>query len=516
MSDAYPEYIEEFSIEISDFNLIGFTAHIPLPETIPKCNNRIINIQNNDDWYFGWCVLGALHPVKVHPERNLHRLYGDFMEELNMEDILIPVPVSTPVYKKFEENNPEISLCVYKWHNQNKCLNFRYVTERRKDEYKQINLLVITEDDRSHYCIIKDLHKLVYNHSKHKGRKYFCRYCLHVYSSEIRYNEYLPKCKGLNNALQRPQIPVPVSTPVYKKFEENNPEISLCVYKWHNQNKCLNFRYVTERRGDEYKQINLLVITEDDRSHYCIIKDLHKLVYNHSKHKGRKYLYRYCLHVYSSEIRYNEHLPKCKGLNNAPQRPQMPVKNRSVKAFYNHKYMQPNPYRIFWDLEMLTEKLAPKEKAKLTHTERLQMHKPCGYCYVVVRMDSSLNYKIMSHDLYRGPDVLERFVTKIEEEQVNIQEDLSAPAEMIMAPGDLKTYNEATECWICKGPFLKPAPEVVQKLKETKHNLLEIKEWETCMEKEHSKKKEAQKEYSKALSGINQKVKDHDHISGKF
>ena len=50
---------------------------------------------------------------------------------------------------------------------------------------------------------------------------------------------------------------------------------------------------------------------------------------------------------------------------------------------------------------------------------------------------------------------------------------------MIMAPGDLKAYNEATECWICKGPFLKPAPEIVQKLDEAKYNLLEIKEWKS-------------------------------------
>uniref|UniRef100_U9UPQ6 Uncharacterized protein n=1 Tax=Rhizophagus irregularis (strain DAOM 181602 / DAOM 197198 / MUCL 43194) TaxID=747089 RepID=U9UPQ6_RHIID len=117
MSDAYPEYIEEFSIEISDFNPIGPTAYIPLPETLPKRNNGIINIQNNDDWCFRWSILGALHPVKVHSERNPHRLYGAFVGELNMEDIPIPVPISIPVYKKFEENNPEISLCVYKWHN---------------------------------------------------------------------------------------------------------------------------------------------------------------------------------------------------------------------------------------------------------------------------------------------------------------------------------------------------------------------------------------------------------------
>ena len=340
-----------------------------------------------------------MHPVKVHPERNPHWLYGDFVEELNMDDIPVPVPISTPVYKKFEENNPEISLCVYEWHNQNKCLDFRYISERRGDEYKQVNLLVITEEDRSHYCIIKDLHKLVYNHSKHKGRKYLCRYCLHVYSAE----------------------------------------------------------------------------------------------------KG-----------------YKEHLPKCKGLNNASQRPQMPIKNKSIKAFYNHKCMQPNPYRIFWDLECLTENLTPEEKTKLTHTERIQRHKPSGYCYVVVRMDSSLNYEIVSHDLYRGPDALERFVTKIEEELLAIQEDLSAPAEMIMAPGDLKAYNEATECWICKGPFLKPAPEVIKKLEEAKHRLLEVKEWETCMEKEHPEKKKVQRAYKEALSALNRKVKDHDHISGKF
>ncbi|CAI2169496.1 19726_t:CDS:2 [Funneliformis geosporum] len=74
-----------------------------------------------------------------------------------------------------------------------------------------------------------------------------------------------------------------------------------------------------------------------------------------------------------------------------------------------------------------------------------------------------------------------------------------------MAPEDLKAYNEVTECWICKGPFLKPAPEVVQKLTEAKHNLLEIKEWESCMEKEHPEKKEVQKRYREALSALNRK-----------
>ncbi|GES91991.1 uncharacterized protein LOC110442433 [Rhizophagus clarus] len=166
-------------------------------------------------------------------------------------------------------------------------------------------------------------------------------------------------------------IPVPVSTPVYKKFKENNPEIK----------------------------------------------------------KGLK-----------------EHIPKCKGLNNASQQPQMPVKNRSDKAFYNHKCMQPNPYRIFWDLEMLTEKLTSEKKTKLTHTERIQKHRPCGYCYVVVRMDSSLNYE--------------------------------------------------------------PSQEVLQKFKEAKHKLLEANEWEASIEEDHPEKKKIQKEYKEALSALNRKGYD--------
>ena len=94
----------------------------------------------------------------------------------------------------------------------------------------------------------------------------------------------------------------------------------------------------------------------------------------------------------------------------------------------------------------MTEKLTPEEKMKLTITERLQMHKPSEYCYVVVRMNSSLNYEIVSHDLYKGADTLEKFVTKIEKKLLNIQADLSALAEMIMIPGDLNAYNEVTEC----------------------------------------------------------------------
>ncbi|CAG8496309.1 16385_t:CDS:2, partial [Racocetra fulgida] len=134
MSDAYLDYIKEISIEIADFNPIGPTVHIPLPKTLPK---------------------QALHPVKIYLERNPHRLYRGFVEKLNMEDIPILVSVSTQVYKKFEENNPEISLCIYEWHNQNEFLEFRYISERRRDEYKQPSPEILQQFEEAKHGLLE-------------------------------------------------------------------------------------------------------------------------------------------------------------------------------------------------------------------------------------------------------------------------------------------------------------------------------------------------------------------------
>ena len=96
---------------------------------------------------------------------------------------------------------------------------------------------------------------------------------------------------------------------------------------------------------------------------------------------------------------------------------------------------------------MLTEKITLEGKIKLTYTERMQKYKLYNYCYMIVHdINSLFNYKIMSHKLYKRPDVLERFVTKIEEKFLAIQKDLFAPVKMILASGNLKAYNEATEC----------------------------------------------------------------------
>ena len=49
-----------------------------------------------------------------------------------------------------------------------------------KEIYKDcMNLLLITEETKTHYVLMKDFNNFLYiNQTKHKERKHFCMYCL--------------------------------------------------------------------------------------------------------------------------------------------------------------------------------------------------------------------------------------------------------------------------------------------------------------------------------------------------
>ena len=50
------------------YNPLKGATYIPLPEELTN-KRAIINVKNNDNQCFLWCVLRALNPVDNHPER---------------------------------------------------------------------------------------------------------------------------------------------------------------------------------------------------------------------------------------------------------------------------------------------------------------------------------------------------------------------------------------------------------------------------------------------------------------
>ena len=93
-----------------------------------------------------------------------------------------------------------------------------------------INLFLISNGFTSHYVYIKDFNRLMFNKTKHKGKKYFCKSCLQCFSSENVLNEHKKDClminKGENVKLEKgfisfknlnKQIPAPFK--IYADFE---------------------------------------------------------------------------------------------------------------------------------------------------------------------------------------------------------------------------------------------------------------------------------------------------------
>ena len=51
-------------------------------------------------------------------------------------------------------------------------------------EDKHVDLLLIGEEGQKHFVLIRDFNSFMYDHTLQHGRKHFCRYCLHAFSTE--------------------------------------------------------------------------------------------------------------------------------------------------------------------------------------------------------------------------------------------------------------------------------------------------------------------------------------------
>ena len=58
-----------------------------------------------------------------------------------------------------------------------------YVSKKCCEE-KHVDLLLIREEGKRHYVLIKDFKTFVYDNTSHPGRKHFCHYCLKAFSTE--------------------------------------------------------------------------------------------------------------------------------------------------------------------------------------------------------------------------------------------------------------------------------------------------------------------------------------------
>ena len=156
-------------------------------------------MQNEDEKCFLWSVLAALHPVnrKDHPHRVQH--YKCYENQLNVSGIKFPMKVKD--ISKFERQNPTISINLFGY--EEKELFPVYITERKKEQH--VNLLLISNNDTTHYCLIRNLSRLLASLTKHRCQKFFCNHCLHGFSRQDQLEQHEPHCR--KNGPQKIRMP---------------------------------------------------------------------------------------------------------------------------------------------------------------------------------------------------------------------------------------------------------------------------------------------------------------------
>ena len=322
------ERVLSLDIHFTDFQPLRGSTFLPLPSKI-STKKAVINMKNNDDQCFKWSVTRALNPVDVHPERVSKEL-KDQSQRLDWSGLKFPVKLDQIII--FEKNNPQISINVFGFEGDVYPLRL----SKRSEREQTINLLLISDEAKQHYCLIKSLSRLLSSQvSGHKESNVFCLNCLNHFPNEEK-----------------------------------------------------------------------LKIHEE----YC--------------------------------------------LKNQTIRIEMPEKG-SLVTFIHHNRSIKVPFVVYADFEAFTEEIPrSKQNEKFSFTQKYQKHKPSGFCFKIVCFDEKYNQKpVLFRAESEDEDISAIFVEMLERDIKRIQEKFDFSKKMIFSPKDKDDFEKARVCWICRKEF---------------------------------------------------------------
>ena len=211
-SELYDEMVEEIDEEIQKvqdaegsgwefFQAIKVVLHttrwdpikagsyIDLPEAL-KNKHAIINMKNQDEECFKWCVLRALYPKDKNAER-IDKDLKSKQDTLNMKGIRYPVNFRD--IDRFESQNPEISITVLGYNKDERVCPLKisnYIGCKH-----DITLLLIKDGEKSHYCLVKKVSALLQSQiNNHKGTRNFCLNCFNGFNTPDSLNKHKEYC----------------------------------------------------------------------------------------------------------------------------------------------------------------------------------------------------------------------------------------------------------------------------------------------------------------------------------
>ena len=243
--------------------------------------------------------------------------------------------------------------------------------------------------------------------------------------------------KELTSDLDYDGIEFPVQEKDFDKIEVKN---NICINVFGYENGLVFPIFVSDQKFEDLMDLVLLI--DDDKSHYVYIKDFDRFTFHKTKTKNKKYFCKSCLQSFSSKNVLTEHEKDCLSINGKES---VKVEERTIE-FKNYFKHIPVPFKIYADFGCNLERAESYEDS---YTKKYQDHVPCSFAYKVVCIGNRFSKQIV---VFRGENAAYEFIKAILKEYKYCKKVMNKHfnKNLIMSEEEEHLFQQSNSCWICK------------------------------------------------------------------
>ena len=191
--------------------------------------------------------------------------------------------------------------------------------------------------------------------------------------------------------------------------------------------------------------MDLLLLIDNEKSHYVYIKDFNRFMFHRTKNKNKKCFCKSCLQCFSENFSENiliKHKEICLSINGK----QSVKLEEGIIKFENYFKKIPVPFKIYADFECNFKKVKCNEGP---YTEKYQDHIPCSFAYKIVCINDRLSKSAV---IYGGQNVAHEFIKAILEEYKYCKKIINKNfnKNLVMTEEEEDLFQKSNNCWICK------------------------------------------------------------------
>ena len=242
--------------------------------------------------------------------------------------------------------------------------------------------------------------------------------------------------KKIADELDYDEIEFPVQEKYFNKIEVKN---NICINLFGYENRLVFPIYISDQKFKD--SMYLLLLTDNDKSHYLYIKDFDRFVFHKTKNKYKKWFCKSCLQRFSRESVLIKHKENCLSINGK----QSVKLEKGIKSENYFKQISV-PFKVYADFEC---NLKSVECYKGSYTEKYQDHIPCSFAYKVFCIDDRFTNPII---IYRGENVAYEFTKAILKEYKYCKKIMNKyfNKNLIVSEKEEHLFQKSNGCWICK------------------------------------------------------------------